>query len=151
VIKFSIYGCSKDKRLKDRVGAAAVFFLQQLMPRKRNIEIRIKLVKDLLAKENTYGECYDLDASASGDHYTIRLDYADNVNAIISTLAHEMVHIKQFARDELRMLYTGYCAKWKGTKYVDDDVDYETCPWEVEANRIEPGLSAAFASKYPVV
>jgi len=104
----------------------------------------------MLAKENTYGECYDLDASAKRDHYTIRLDYAADVQSIIATLAHEMVHIKQFARGELRMLYAGYCAKWKGEKYTDDTL-YETCPWEVEANSIEPALSAEFASKYPLV
>jgi len=149
VIKFSIYGCSKDKRLKNRVGTAAVFFLQQLMPRKRNIEIRIKLAKDLLAKEDNYGECYDLDASPDSRYYTIRLDYSDS-DTVIRTLAHEMVHIKQFARGELRMLYTNYCAKWKGEKYTDDTI-YETCPWEVEANRIEPVLSAMFIDKYPMV
>ena len=119
------------------------------MPRKRNIEIRIKLVKDMLVNENTYGECYDLDASPDSLYYTIRLDYSDSDN-IIRTLAHEMVHIKQFARGELRMLYTGYCAKWKGTKYVDT-VDYETCPWEVEANHIALVMSAMFIHKYPIV
>lgn len=149
MIKFSIYGCSKDKRLKHRIGTAAVFFLQQLMPRKRDIEIRIKLVKDLLAKENNYGECYDLDASPDNKYYTIRLDYSD-ADTVIRTLAHEMVHIKQFARGELRMLYTGYCAKWKGEKYASD-AEYETCPWEVEANNIELVMSAAFISKYPTV
>ncbi len=149
MIKFSIYGCSKDKRLKRRVGAAAVFFLQQLLPRKRNIDVRIKLVKDLLAKENNYGECYDLDVSPGHKYYTIRLDYAD-ADTVIRTLAHEMVHVKQFARGELRMLYTGYCAKWKGEKYPDD-IEYETSPWEVEANHIEPLLSGKFIDKYPMV
>jgi len=149
VIKFSIYGCSADKRLKDRIGAAAVFFLQALMPRKRIIEIRIKLVKDMLAKEDTYGECYDLDASPDNKYYTIRLDYAD-ADTVIRTLAHEMVHIKQFARGELRMLYTGYCAKWKGEKYTND-ILYETRPWEIEANTLEPVLTSAFIDKYPIV
>lgn len=103
----------------------------------------------MLTNENTYGECYDLDASPDNKYYTIRLDAGDS-ETVISTLAHEMVHIKQFARGELRMLYTGYCAKWKGEKYLDD-AHYETCPWEVEANSIEPVLSAAFADKYPTV
>ena len=148
MIKFSIYGCSKDKRLKDCIGAAAVFFLKQLMPRKRNIEIRIRLVKDMLEKESVYGECYDLDSSPNNRYYTIRLDYAaDDVYTIISTLAHEMVHIKQFARGELRMLNAGYCAKWKGEKYLDG-IEYDSCPWEFEANTLEPLLTARVLSKY---
>lgn len=145
MIKFSIYGCGADKRLKRRIGAAAVFFLKALMPRKRNIEIRIKLVKGMLANENTYGECYDLDASPHNTYYTIHLDYGDG-DTIIRTLAHELIHIKQFARGELRMLYSGYCARWKGKNYAED-TDYETCPWEIEANTLEPILSAAFVSK----
>jgi hypothetical protein len=151
VIKFSIYGCGADKRLKRRIGAAAVFFLKALIPRKRNIEIRIKLVKGMLANENTYGECYDLDASQHNDYYTIRLDYNDNdTDTLIRTLAHEMIHIKQFSRGELRMLYSGYCARWKGKNYPDN-TDYEECPWEIEANALEQSLSADFISKYPLV
>lgn len=150
MIKFSIYGCGADKRLKRRIGAAAVFFLKALMPRKRNIEIRIKLVKDMLTNESIHGECYDLDASQHDDYYTIRLDYSD-VDTITRTLAHEMIHIKQFSRGELRMLYSsGYFARWKGENYADD-TDYEECPWEMEANTLEPALSSAFISKYPLV
>jgi len=145
VIKIAIYGCSKDKRLKRRLSAAAVLFLRLLMPRKRNIDIRIKLVKDMLTKEHAHGECYDLDASEDHNYYTIRLDYGDH-DVLINTLAHEMVHIKQFARRELRMLYDGYCAKWKGEKY-DEECDYDLRPWEIEANAI----AAEFVSKHPLI
>ena len=50
----------------------------------------------------------------------------------MQTLAHEMVHAKQFLRKEL----DGNL--WKKRNY--DNVKYDDQPWEKEANRLEERL-----------
>ena len=53
---------------------------------------------------------------------------------IMQTLAHEMVHAKQYIRGEL----CGYSMAWKGRK--PRNYTYENAPWEKEAYGREEGL-----------
>lgn len=58
----------------------------------------------------------------------------------LKTICHEMVHVKQYARGELKDY--SYCKfKWKGVKLlITEDEDYYTAPWETEANELESVL-----------
>ncbi len=71
----------------------------------------------------------------------------DNRNFIIdvalygnwmATLAHEMVHIKQFARNELNSGLT----VWKGRDHTD--TEYWDQPWEKEARRLQHKMVVQF-------
>ncbi len=53
---------------------------------------------------------------------------------MMQTLAHEMVHAKQYLRGEL----SGYSLEWKGKECTDDQ--YKTAPWEQEAYELEKKL-----------
>lgn len=55
---------------------------------------------------------------------------------MMQTLAHEMVHVKQYFRKELDG--TGCKFKWKGRNA--DGYQYENQPWEREAFKLEKGL-----------
>ena len=57
-------------------------------------------------------------------------------------LAHEMVHVKQFSRNELDPMMT----KWKSNKYVGD-LDYWRQPWEKEARRLQTKLLAEYSNE----
>jgi hypothetical protein len=58
----------------------------------------------------------------------------------LSTLAHELVHVKQFATGELKSELRGTLQKWKDS-YVDhSETEYFDLPWEVEAWGREHGL-----------
>jgi len=78
--------------------------------------------------------------------FVIELNPEDDIS-ILQTLAHEMVHLKQFATGELRILER--CSKWKDdiwTRKKDEMDDYYDCPWEIEAFGREEGLFLRFAS-----
>ena len=60
---------------------------------------------------------------------------------MMQTLAHEMVHARQFLRGELTC--DGGFA-WKGRKA--DGYEYENQPWEIEAYRLEKKL---FGEEFP--
>ena len=53
----------------------------------------------------------------------------------VSTIIHEMVHVKQFARDEMN----GYDMRWK-SKIISVETDYMDLPWEKEAYKLEEKL-----------
>lgn len=53
---------------------------------------------------------------------------------IMQTLAHEMVHAKQYLRGELN----GWTNSWKGKK--PRNYKYENAPWEREAYKLEEKL-----------
>jgi hypothetical protein len=60
---------------------------------------------------------------------------------IIETLAHEMVHAKQYATGEL--VDGGDHCYWQGKKYPEatlGSIDYYFSPWEVEAYGKQVGL-----------
>ena len=56
----------------------------------------------------------------------------------LSTLAHEMVHVKQFARGEL----SSSLQHWKGRDH--SDTDYWDQPWEKEARRLQNKMVLEF-------
>lgn len=57
----------------------------------------------------------------------------------LSTLAHEMVHVKQFAKGEMDMGLT----RWKSNNYCGD-IDYWDQPWEKEARKLQHKMVANF-------
>ena len=57
----------------------------------------------------------------------------------VVNLAHEMVHVKQFARGELDSGLTS----WKSNKYCAN-IEYWDQPWEKEARRLQFKLAEEF-------
>lgn len=62
---------------------------------------------------------------------TLRLFYQNDLDALVRTMAHEMVHVKQFLRGELTNSF-----HWHGSKKWQD-AEYEDQPWEHEAKEYE--------------
>jgi hypothetical protein len=67
--------------------------------------------------------------------FEIELRKYRSVNKTIEALAHEMVHLKQFAKCELDVNLTKWCGK-----QVAEDTSYIDLPWENEALLMEPIL-----------
>jgi hypothetical protein len=84
------------------------------------------------------GNCTILDYNLSGKprHFEIRLKFFRKKEKMISTLAHELVHLKQFAKLELNDSLN----KWKGFPVEEEKISYHDLPWEVEAYCIEEVL-----------
>lgn len=133
-----VYGCSKDPKTKDVIRRASVYFLDCLLPKKRKINVQINVVKSLLNKENVYGECHHLDRSK----YLIRLDSDLSIVALITTLAHEFVHVRQF--DTKQLAFTSRCSRWNNIRYESDEIPYDEQPWEIEASSLESSLATNF-------
>ena len=63
---------------------------------------------------------------------------------MLIVLAHEMVHVKQYAKGEMKDFVYGNRVKFKGSIINDNIVEYWDQPWEIEAHGKEKGLYLRF-------
>ena len=136
--------------LSGALGNAAIYYGEKLLGKRmaNNIYLDIKLTKNLKKKEQAYGYCHIIDDSLSRPReFEIELDASMKYgfDQILTWLAHEMVHLKQFVRGELCDYETGR-VQWKTRSY--GKVHYDDQPWEKEAYRLETKLYEEFEEWY---
>lgn len=122
---------------------AADYFMQELLPsRKANntfLEIRfLKMTTDF------NGFCHihdDEENDYSPKSFNIDMNGDLSLDDTLETLAHEMVHMRQFRNKELcyREAYT----KFNGVAY-SINMPYKKQPWEKEAYKLEKKLVKSF-------
>jgi hypothetical protein len=117
---------------KAEIKFATAFFAQYIMGTRlaKNLDIEIRLEYQ---GKMTEGHCAPIDAERRPRIFEIGINPKMLRHKMLQCLAHEMVHVKQYARCELtNKLIT---AKWKGKTYklTSSFEDYLNWPWEVEA------------------
>jgi hypothetical protein len=142
-MKVRIFNCP-DKDFKPFVERAVNFYAQNLIHSKRlrdNIYLTVKFNPKLTVWALASIEEYN--ASNKAREFMIEVHPWLGAAEILKTLAHEMVHIKQFAHGETNETLS----KWKGISIDADAIDYYQHPWELEAYSLETGLWTKFAVK----
>jgi hypothetical protein len=127
---------------QDRARSMVLFCLNSLMPRlKDKLYIRVELKKNMCAETGNLGVCYWTDTNDRPRDFIIEVDASSRLRTLLITIAHEMVHAKQFARNEQKhLLNSANKVKWKGKDVDLLKVDYWELPWEIEAHGREVGL-----------
>jgi len=144
---------SHNQELKNLVYQGAEFYGEVLLGKRmaKNIYLDIKLTKDLKKKEKAYGFCHIVDDNLNRPReFMIELDASMRykVDQLLTWLAHEMVHLKQFVRRELCDYETGR-VQWKSRSFSRlIHVHYDDQPWEKEAYRLEDELYEMFEEEY---
>jgi hypothetical protein len=72
----------------------------------------------------------------------------DNLE-LLRVVAHEMVHVRQMARDQMRDIWIpnkGTYVKWYDKIIDPRDIEYEQLPWEIEAFELEYALRDMYIS-----
>jgi len=118
---------------KKRIESIVHFCIEKLMPRMQSLDITVKLT-DL--KGSAYGYCLCEDERT----FEIEIDRSLSLRKLLTTVAHEMVHVKQYARKELKQDHV-----WLGKTYSPAKVCYWDQPWEIEAHGREVGLFVRWA------
>lgn len=130
-MNIDIYGKS-EHMCKAEVKFATAFFAQYLMGEKlaKNLDIEVRFENQGKLAE---GHCVPLDAERRPRSFEIGVNPKLRRYKMLQCIAHEMVHVKQYAKGELsNELIT---AKWQGKTYkiTNSIEDYLNWPWEVEA------------------
>lgn len=129
---------SKQKR--NNVESLARFTANKLMPRMASkLSVEFYFVTNLFKREGVFGDCGYYEGDAVPRDFIIRLDAGIDEVDLLKTVAHEMVHVKQIARNELKeLIRTPYYRFHK--EYYPKTIDYFDKPWEIEAHGREEGL-----------
>ena len=141
-MKLSIIGCPDKERFRPYVRRAALYYAEKLMTKKmlENIYLKIKFCQKL--DVYGYASVEDYNDSNKPREFLVELNPHIGARDILETLAHEMVHVKQYVYGETNEAMT----RWRGKK-VNSNIDYWDEPWEVEANGMAVGLFTRFVIK----
>ena len=118
-----------SKSQKKHTQRMVEFCVKTLMPRMKTLDIEVKLCKPTCA----LGYCLELDNQRQ---FEIEIDKTQPLRRLLETVAHEMVHVKQYARRELHPSTDA----WMGKTYNPKKISYWDLPWEIEAHGREIGL-----------
>jgi len=110
------------------VQEATEFFAKALDINRLKTNINVLMYDQLFINGDVMGYC----EATTEREFTISLCSWGNW---LSTLAHEMVHVRQFARGELDLMMES----WKSRKYCGH-IEYWNQPWEKEARRLQNKL-----------
>jgi hypothetical protein len=114
------------RKRRDAVRAAG-FYAGMLGIGKRDFTLEIHFKYDYLKTFQIYA-CVDYH---NDKHATIEIDTGLEEEIMLTTMAHEMVHVKQYIKKELSESKRELML-WKGKK-VPAELPYHRCPWELEA------------------
>jgi len=123
------------------LGYAAEFFGIVLLPEKLDKNICVHIHVGDVA-DDSFGSCIWTDNNHRPRIFYIEIKTDMTRAKTIKVLAHEMTHLKQYAKGELKDFVTPskrHLNKWKG-ETVERNQYYWTSPWEIDAYGHEPGL-----------
>lgn len=129
-----VIGGSKSQ--KKHTYAMVDFCAKKLMPRLNNLDITVHLTKP----EGAMGYCLELDDNRT---FELEIDRTQPLRQMLETVAHEMVHVKQYTRRELNPDKH----VWMGKTYNPKKVSYWDLPWEIEAHGREIGLFVRYCEE----
>ena len=140
------------KKQRELSASIARFTARQLMSKRlmKNIYVEIKLIPRLLEKEEVYGDSIYEDDNWRPREFTIQADSKLKLRRLLETIAHEMVHVKQFAKGEMVDVVRANKIRWHGVDFDDEDKSYYDQPWEIEAHGRECGLFIQWAEYHKI-
>jgi hypothetical protein len=158
-MKVTITG--RPKHVSKKIAKEALEFFASILMTKRltkTLSVEIKFVKDL--RQSEFGRKYGADktdwAIMDYEHHWTEsrlpkqfiFEISNDIRTeqkLLELLAHEMVHVEQYARGRLDYTRKHYDIKrWEKKEYDTRKKPYWLWPWEVEAYGKEIGLVSMF-------
>ena len=131
-------GTSTQRSLAQEV---AYWALDQLVSRRmqNSLDIRIE-IKPFVNEGNNVGyTTWEYD-NIRPREFLIEIDKSIDDEEFTETIIHEMVHVKQFAKEELKERFKPYHRElWFG-KEIDTKNKYRSLPWEKDAYKLQVKL-----------
>jgi hypothetical protein len=132
-----------SNRQKELAKSMATFAAYNLMSKKLadKITVNLHIKQDLEKRQGASGLCIWEDTNHRPKEFTISVDRGLKHRMFLETVAHEMVHVKQWAKGEMFdfISKTGVC-RYHGKKIDTSKMNYYDYPWEIEALGREQGL-----------
>ena len=143
---------NKPKKISFKLIREAVdFYAGILLSSQLKKYVSIDLVFVNLQKQNLFASTAISDEEENYSRpreFVIEIDSSLSKRGILQGLAHELAHVKQYAKGEMKD-YVKMPSKVRWRDYIyecdqDDNFDYWSSPWEVEAYGYEKCLYVLF-------
>jgi len=118
---------------KRRCEDAVNWFIAKYLPK---YKLDITVNHRGLAREGVYGWCTVMDSNSRPREFEIELHNKMNVDLYLQTLFHELWHVYQHVKGNLKDKYGKRL--WRGIDHTE--TDYSDQPWELEAQQMEEYL-----------
>jgi len=131
---------------------ATHFYASRLMSDRlsNSLEINLNVIKDFYAQNKILGEAFPKgDDSKNKKQFVINLEWNKIGKKLLQCLAHEMVHVKQYAKGELKFHERGNLVTFQREQYQGDE--YWESLWEIEAYGREVGLYQKFKPTFKLL
>lgn len=129
--KMNIVEATGGNKVQRQIAEDVVsYMIKRLMPRHRTLDITVELVD---IKSDAVGFCMMCDRKRE---FVIEADKKQGIVQLVTTIVHEMIHVKQWVRNEMDDGCSGHIARWK-SKTIPADTNYYDLPWEKEAYRLQ--------------
>ena len=138
------------KEQKKLAKSLAEFCLNKLISSRLSdtLDIRIVFKPTLYKKTDSYGgTTYYEDSNIPPKDFLIEIDSKLKMRSMLETIAHELVHVKQWATGEMRETKDNFITKFKKDTINSNKVSYWDQPWEIEAMGREEGLFIQWIEK----
>ena len=123
---------------KKRCGSIVSWFVEKYLPRHK---LEIAVHHRGLLREGVYGWCSVLDCDSRPREFEIELHNHMDVKLYTQTLLHELWHVYQHVKGNLKDKRGKRL--WKGIDHTE--TDYSDQPWEIEAQNMEKVLYEWYA------
>lgn len=147
LMKVSVKG-AQSTIFRKHIKWATEFYASKLMSKRMNESLDITIILKDELDDNSDGSCSFEDHDDGIRYFELEIDRKNSQRQILLNLAHEMVHVKQFACGELKDGLKPATTYWQGIQVDDNQVDYWDTPWEIEAHGREKGLFTRFKHHY---
>jgi hypothetical protein len=160
-MEIKLHARNIDDKLRVALYAMTEFAMAKLVPSKRlrdNVSINIHLKHhdeggEAMLSENA-NKYRPRDFKVIIDHHQAEIDNYDRTrtetewgHTILTTLAHELVHVKQYLVGDLTWRDKGML--WKGEIFAPEYLtDHLEAPYEIEAYGREKGLLVSFLMRW---
>jgi hypothetical protein len=136
-MQIDVIGGSQSQ--KRRAASMVRFCASELFPKMKRMDITVRITK---INDGSHGYCTPFFHSKNSDRpreFELEINRENNLRLLLETVAHEMIHVKQYARGEL--YYSSHREKhrWQG-RWINYRISYSQQPWEKEAFKNETVL-----------
>jgi hypothetical protein len=137
-----IVGCP-DVEFKPYLTRSAHFFAEKLFSKQLSPNIYVVVKFDNKMADHGSCEVVEYNGKNKPREFLIYIKDGIGAPATFRTLAHELVHVKQYAYGHTNDTLT----IWHKKVVDSDNLDYWYHPWEIEAYGLETSLVTKFAIK----
>jgi hypothetical protein len=145
--RISISGI-KDPQRRKLIRVATHSMLEALVGKRLYLEIAIKFVP-LMLQEGNMGSCeLEDDDLVNPRLFNILIDDKLKGGEVLITLAHELVHVRQYAKGDLYQYQKTNHVRWRREKMCVQNLTYSEYPWEKEAFSLQNEVAVDFIQSY---